>query len=544
MLKKISHLIFGRIPSSAFVSLVYRETFKFPALKPSCTNSKSIAVEVINDQLYFGLTTALLEDIQRGGAQNIFTSALVVRSVNASFGFSIISELKRSFLFNWLVMRQWLAAYGTLINKVGFRSSSLQTPIASIKDLYAAYKYWKCFRNYDSSKMYDEFEIEGILCGDLIIDSYLRYKPSPSFNLNDIFIYRLIWQAIRDIRRVRQYFKVSNPAIYFTTYSTYIEHGISVRVAIEQKIPVFSFGNFFQFGLQLSSEHFRHTPDARYYKKIINQLPEDKLSECIKEAESILEFRMSGGIDKATGYMRQSAYQERNDLSLNADYLRSLNGSVVIFLHDFYDSPHVWDDFIFTDFWEWVVKTIEVLRKEKINFFIKPHPNQFDLKDNALKVLRDKYPDLKWLNSAYNNRILVEAGIVCGVTVYGTVAHELAYLGVPSVGAALHVHQAFSFCRQAKTIIEYESLIINCRSSHLSKEVLKREALEFFVAHNLLYDKESRELSEAYLNYWVLAASAHSDSESNKAMNALMVLRATSGYLKFITKIKRLIGEN
>lgn len=541
MIKKLFHLFFGRIPNSAFVVLASEKIAKRSKSESSAGAPKTIAIEVINDQLYFGFAAALLDDILRDKAQNVVVSALVVRSVNASFGFSLISELKRSFILNWLVMRPWLAAYGALINEVGFRASSLQKLMGDVKDIYAAYLYWESFRNGDSSKRYDEFEVEGVLCGDLIIDTYLRYKPSPTFNPNDIFVLRLIWQASRDIKKVRQYFRSSKPVVYFTTYSTYIEHGISVRVAIEQKIPVFSFGNFFQFGLQLSSDHFRHTPDARLYKKTILQLPEQELTEYIKEAESILEFRMSGGIDNATGYMRQSAYQETDSLDLNADYLNSLNGAVVIFLHDFYDSPHVWDDFIFTDFWDWLIKTIKILKKEEINFFIKPHPNQ--LNDNAIKVLVEKYPDLKWLNSAYNNRVLVEAGIVCGLTVYGTVAHELAYLGVPSIGAAKHVHQAFSFCRQAKTISEYESLLTNCRMPYLSKEILKREALEFFVAHNSLYDAESRELSEAYMSYWVLSARAITVAECNKAIDALTVLRATDGYQKFIEKIKRLISE-
>ncbi len=542
MIKKLFHLFFRRIPNPAFVVLASEKIAKYSKTESSSNASKTIAVEVINDQLYFGFTSALLEDLLRNEDRNIVVSALVVRSVNASFGFSLISEFRRSFLVNWLVMRQWLTAYGTLINEVGFRASSLKTLISDAKDIYTAYLYWVSFRNGDSSKRYDQFEIEGVLCGDLIIDTYLRYKPSPTFNPKDIFVLRLIWQAIRDIKKVRQYFKIRKPVIYLTTYSTYIEHGIPVRVAIEQKIPVFSFGNFFQFGLQLTSDHFRHTPDTRLYKEIIIQLPEQELTEYIKKAESILEFRMSGGIDNATGYMRQSAYQERNSLDLNADYLSSLNGAVVIFLHDFYDSPHVWDDFIFTDFWDWLTKTIDILKKENINFFIKPHPNQIN--DNAIKILSKKYPDLKWLNSAYNNRVLVEAGIVCGLTVYGTVAHELAYLGVPSIGAAKHVHQAFSFCRQAKTISEYESLLINCRMPYLSNDVLKREALEFFVAHNSLYDAESRELSEAYMNYWILSARAITATECNKAIDALTELRAMSGYHKFIDKIKRLISES
>lgn len=542
MIKKLIILISGKIPNNIFVYFVSKRINKINKVKKTSAVQKNIAFEIINDQLFFGLNAVLLEDLMADESRNIVASGLVVRSVNAAFGFSITSELKRNFILNWLVMRPWVSSYGELVKQVIFRASSLKTPIKDFKDIYKALIYWMELRNIDLNKRVDEFKIEGVVCGDLIIDTYLRYKPSPRFNVHDIFVVRLIWQAIRDINNVRLSFKINKPKLYITSYSTYIEHGIPVRVAIEQNIPVLSFGNVIQFGLQLTSNHYKHTPNARFYKKIIEKLPEHELNVMLNEAESMLRFRMSGGIDIATSYMKQSAYKEQGIHKIDPDYLKSLNGSVVIFLHDFYDSPHVFDDLIFIDFWEWLTKTIEILKRENINFFIKPHPNQVDLKDHAYVDLNKKYSELKWLNSAYNNKILVEAGIACGVTVYGTVAHELAYLGVHSIGAALHVHHTFSFCRQAKTIKEYENLLVNCRTNYQSKEILKREALEFFIAHNSLYDDVNRELSKSYMGYCVLAAKARSFLECECAMDALMKLRDTPGYKKLISEISMLIN--
>ena len=54
--------------------------------------------------------------------------------------------------------------------------------------------------------------------------------------------------------------------------------------------------------------------------------------------------------------------------------------------------------------------------------FIKPHPNQIDLSEQALLDLKAKYPKAKWLSSDVSNVNLVNSGISCGVTVYGTIA--------------------------------------------------------------------------------------------------------------------------
>src|SRR6185295_6589641 len=148
----------------------------------------------------------------------------------------------------------------------------------------------------------------------------------------------------RDVRHARSYFQRARPALYLTSYSTYTHHGIPVRVALQEGVRVQSFGNFVDIGKRLTTSDCFHTPDASAYRAEFARL--DRQDERLQLAQRELETRISGGIDPATSYMKTSAYAH-SDVELP-----DVRGATVIFLHDFYDSPHVYDRMVFTDFWE------------------------------------------------------------------------------------------------------------------------------------------------------------------------------------------------
>ena len=493
-----------------------------------------IALELTTDPVYFGLMVALLADIK--SEVRVESEAVVVRSVNAAFGLSVWSEIRRIAILNWIVTRKWVASFGQLVKRVAYRSSSWNSPLHDAVAILVSYGIWQRWKRQGGEVPFDSLVVDGVICGDLIIDSYIRFKPSPAFDIENIFVWRLLWQACRDIRRARSYFRNNNPSLYLTTYSTYIEHGIPVRVALQEGVPVFSFGNFFKFGLQLTAKHFRHTRDCSEYKKHFELLDAETREMLIKEAESVLEFRMSGGVDSATRYMRNSAYAKTESQNSSNNF-SDLEGAVVVFLHDFYDSPHIWDNFIFTDFWEWIVTTIKILEQKKIKFYIKPHPNQTSLSDKDIAHLRTIYPRLNLLDTAVDNRTIAQAGVLCGITVYGSVAHELAYLGVPTIGAASAPHESFRFCRIAKNLNDYTRLVQNCHLLDFSPKDMRQEALEFFIMHNSLQDLKEKHVSNAFVEYWMLANSAHSETQAKQAIKALNYLRGREGYKAFISKV-------
>ena len=260
-------------------------------------------------------------------------------------------------------------------------------------------------------------------------------------------------------------------------------------------VEVWSFGNLNSFGKRLSRADPFHTQNFAGYRNVFAAL--EQQAEKLSHARQQLESRLAGGIDSATSYMRKSAYGQ-SDVELPND----LDGAVVIFLHDFYDSPHVYPELLFQDFWRWICFTIDVLVKTGARFFLKPHPNQITLGGAVLDRLRKQYPAVKWLPTNVSNVQLAQAGIACGITVYGTVAHELAYLGVPSVACARHPHYTFDFCRTARTQKEYERMLESYWVKPVSKAEMQRQALAFYYMHNLYAAGDERELQLALVDFW------------------------------------------
>ena len=449
-----------------------------------------IAIQSVPDKFYFLLFGAILAKLK---SRTIVRAELVVvGSVSTAIGTGWAAEAKRSALRIRLSSGPWVRAYGDLVDGVAYRCATWAHPVLDLSDWIKSNAIWEQLQQQGQNFT---LLVDGIEVGDLLIDSYLRFKPSPEFDVKDAFVRRLVWQALRDVRQAQVYFRSVRPRWYLTSYSTYLEHGIPVRVALKHGVKVWSFGTLGSFGKRLHETDYYHTPDYSLYKATFDTLAcQDDLLEV---ARTQLEYRLAGGIDAATSYMRNSAYGQSA-----GEIPSGVNGALVIFLHDFYDSPHAYPELIFNDFWHWINFTIEVLKKAGINFFIKPHPNQIALSDKALDRLRQQHPELQWLGSGVSNVELVNAGMACGVTVYGTVAHELAYLGTPTICCARHPHHDFEFCRTAHSLLEYEGMLLSYQEYQISETEMRREALIFYYMNNVHKDKYSRELQWRLLELW------------------------------------------
>jgi hypothetical protein len=131
---------------------------------------------------------------------------------------------------------QWIRAARPWIKQIAYRSLSFGHPVADFADRARSRALWRSQRGKS-----DGFSavIDGVPVTDLVIDSYLRFRPSPRFDAADPFVLTLIHQAHRDVRRARRYFERQRPAAYLTSFATYLEHGIAVRVALAAGVRVF-----------------------------------------------------------------------------------------------------------------------------------------------------------------------------------------------------------------------------------------------------------------------------------------------------------------
>jgi hypothetical protein len=460
-----------------------------------------VLVQTVADPYYLALFSGVIREMRKG--IEICPELFVFQSIETELGVGARASLKRSFPYIWLSTRSWIRMYCGVTSEVGYRSVSWAHPIADMVAYFKARKIWKTLTAMSSL---EQLVIADILCGDLIIDTYLRFRPAATVNLKDSFLHCIIWQAYRDVYRAKLYFKRKRPKVFLSSYATYVQHGIAVRVAVALGTRVVTFGNFQQVGKVLSSKDFFHTKNPENYRKEFACREDQEV--LLSEAQLQLEARISGGVDNTTAYMSTSAYAK------SGASCPDVRGAVVVYLHDFFDSPHIYPELIFPDFWTWICFTIETLQSAAIPFFLKRHPNQVTLSEGVVEQLLMKYPGISFLPAGVTTTELVTNGMVCAVTVYGTISHEVAYLGVPSIACARNPHVAFEFCSTAKTIVQYEQLL---RKSNVlclkDKAVVKREVLEFYAMHNLDLPLEQLKTKDCLLNLWKVA---HSDKSSGK----------------------------
>ncbi len=446
-----------------------------------------VLVQSVEDTCYFGLFGQLVTSLREH--RPIRAEQYVLRSLREGEGKSFFTFVVSRQLFNPLHNFKWTRLYSSFCDGVAYRNTSFHP----IDDAIDAFRAWKCWRNLSDTDSLVSLQIDGLVVGDLINDSFLRYRPAPQVDLKDRYLPVLIWQTLRNIRRAKDYFSRVKPRLYLTSYCTYIQHGIPVRVALQCGVKVLSLGNLQEFTKELSLEDWVQTKNPDQYANDFNLL--ERQDEKIALANEALSIRLAGGVDSATAYMKKSAYAE------SGETVPDVRNAVVIFLHDFYDSPHIYREMVFPDFWEWVCFTIETLRSANIKCYIKPHPNQIDLSNEVLSKLKQRYPGLSLISSRITNKQLAEAGMSCAVTVYGTVAHEMAFLGVPSIACAHHPHISFDFCRTAYSRREYAEFLRGALQHKVDKDDMRRKSLIFYYMHNLNVDEETRLLRDAAIEY-------------------------------------------
>jgi hypothetical protein len=488
-------------------------------------NGKIVLVQAAPDPYYLALFSVLLCEMNKYGS--ISPELFVFQSIPTDGSVGVKARLKWTTPFAWLTTRQWLCLYEGVAPKVGYRSISWSRPIEDIGAYFDARKVWKSLLSLADL---EKLSVEGIACGDLILDSYLRFKPAATVNINDPYLLYLIWQTHRDVHRATRYFKSKRPAVFLSTYSTYVQHGIAVRAALKLGVRVVTFGNFQQLGKVLSPSDFSHTKNAENYRDIFfSRLDKDLL---LNAANIQMEKRLSGGADSATSYMIESAHIDRG---ISCPDVRN---SVVVYLHDFFDSPHIYPGMIFPDFWTWICFTIETLKSTGLTFWLKRHPNQISMSKRVVDDLQNKYENLAFIPDGVNTQQLVVSGMACVVTVYGTIAHEAAFLGVPSIACAQHPHVAYDFTKTASNLLEYETLLRNALSlKFVDKLAMKRQALEFYAMHNLDLPPTLKFARERMTNLWKCAhAKGASGKEIGDAANSLACTPGFRQFAKSLTK--------
>tara|TARA_B100002051_G_scaffold98521_1_gene94106 strand:- start:2709 stop:4112 length:1404 start_codon:yes stop_codon:yes gene_type:complete len=364
-----------------------------------------------------------------------------------------------------------------------------------LKAWAARHLYFAYFRTFNNNadRFLDEFAIDNIRCGDLIIDSFTRYKGVPNFDISHKFVYSLIIQAKALNLFYNHLLEKSGAAsILYCSYTTYLQWGIPSRIAIKKNARVVTLGSSrCLFRVNFSDRNTllcAHPNHVLFNKSRALELP----PVVIEEAQKILHSRLDGKYDKSMSYMSNNTSHE----APKSSHLKNKN-LVVIMLHAFNDSVHIYRWFCFKDFWDWATKTIEYLSTQGYHIIIKPHPNHDRLSveaKNELCSLFSNQENLTWISENTPNSIIFAARPLLVITGYGSVIFEAGFAGIKTVVAGDHPAINFNIAKTPRSQQEYFKEIKNALTTpHLTNQQTLQMKRDCVLALASLMDAEDNQ---------------------------------------------------
>lgn len=347
---------------------------------------------------------------------------------------------------------------------------------------------YKIFKNLNSKQDIIKIKIYSIPVGELIYDTYLRKFNEKTININSIKLYLVIFQSCLILKSIHVYFSKNIIKAVLPGDVAYIFSGLIAKYAIKHNIEVYSIVETDGFLITKLEDinYYRRMPYWEY-SQIFNSLNKKQKEKNLYKAKQLLENRLAGKNDSTLSYMvGESAFNNKaktNQILLNTDKMK-----VLVPLHDFFDSPHIYRYMLFPDFWEWIITTLDNAKNTNFEWYIKPHPNALPQNKKIILELKNKYKNcdnIIFIEPSVSNLQLMEEGIGAVFTVYGSVGHEFAYKDIVVVNAGDNPHISFSFNINPLNINEY----INCIRyvDRLRVNIDKNEILSFFYMHYIYY---------------------------------------------------------
>jgi hypothetical protein len=377
-----------------------------------------------------------------------------------------------SSVFFFLSRVKWMKLY-TAISVSKF----LNIGDVTIKESIFSYKKSKeMFGNIEKKSDILDLYFNNIYIGDLIYDSYIRLRSEPTVDINDYYLRRIIFHAIKYVIHLDRLFSEGKIEKFVTSYAAYINQGVAVRVAVSKGIETYSEGNFVQYFKKLSKDDPFHTPRYIDYSKDFNCLSNKEA--CLKLAEIELKEKFDGKVSK---YSLAHLNTSKINLYSKSNFFKA-DFDGIIFLHNFYDAPHAWGGkMLFNDYYDWTLFLLNLIKDNQLNIAIKPHPNA-DLSCSTLISLKKQFSNLKWIDSMLSNNAIYSSGIKFGISMSGSVLSELAYHGITPIAAADNPTSSFNFVTCPESLSKYKEAILNANSIQLPENYLK-EVLKFHYMH-------------------------------------------------------------
>lgn len=331
--------------------------------------------------------------------------------------------------------------------------------IFTCKDIYSDQKLIQDEFNQITSRLSKvediiNIEIDGVIVGDLIYDTYLRFYTTPTISdVNDLKLKKLIYISLDAYYSAKQQILKRKITTLFTTFSSYISSGIVIRLCLKYDVEVYAIASPFYVAQKLTKEYPFHSVNHVHFNpkfELTNEQKENALLE--------LNNRFQGKMDSVLYYMKASSYTKG---SINPEVKKRFENkkrNVVIYPHDIYDSPHDNRKLLFNDLYQFLVEILsEISKDNQTNYWFKPHPNAAnDCKEVLYRLVEETQKDnIKVLPDDVTNYQVIQLCPDIVATAYGTVAMEMAFNNIKVLALFDNPYVNFNFAKTCYSKEEY-----------------------------------------------------------------------------------------
>lgn len=329
--------------------------------------------------------------------------------------------------------------------------------------------------------------------GDLLYDVYIREnnlstidfttKDFKKYLQNFIFIF-LYWYKYLDKKKI---------AAINCSHTSYLL-GLPPRIAIYKNIDTF---NVTGHGAYRLSKNFllRFSANKLYHKEFKKKFYKIKSKAFeVSKINFIKRFRGENDLAYNSQTSIHPVFQKKTNFKKKKEniQLHKRNIKILIATHCFNDAPHVYGNFIFSDFFDWLDFLGNFSNKQKnFNWYIKLHPSYYNRNYENIQYFINKYKNFHLLPKHITHSELINDGIDLALTVHGSIAYEYSYFNIPVITAGPNPSMSYNYCFNPDSKKKYLMLLEKIKDIIANKkkinkvEIYESYFMKYVVEYNL-----------------------------------------------------------
>ncbi len=325
-------------------------------------------------------------------------------------------------------------------------------------------------------------KIFGIHFGDLIYDTYIKAYYVPTIDLEDPKFKIFFKDYIKLILFWFLYFKNHNVKAVISSHPVY-SYALPLRIAANKNILAYVLDVEHLF--KITKKNPYQLSDTKYYKKIANKIDKRDLikGKILAKKRLLNRFNGAESIDMDYPDLQKSSYHKN---FLKSTIKKSNKIKILICAHEFFDAVHIYGENFFSDFHEWLEYLGKISKETSYEWYIKTHVNQPGIykiyQPLTNKILNDfvkKYKNIKLLPNNYSHKQILKEKVDFVLTVYGSIAYEYPFFGIPVINASKnHPQRMYNFSITPKSKKQYDHMLKNLKK--LKYKINKDKIYEYY----------------------------------------------------------------